>query len=188
MSLRQIVNEYEQYLKQDNYDYVFNHLNRNDMAEFVEFLYNKCGIDVLSHMTSIPKYMFKQADISKLTVPSTITTIGDDAFVGSMLNSIYINDSVEDIGIAAFWGCKNLNTVRLPNGIEKLNNQLFMNCSSLQKIYIPESVTTFGSKVFDGCPDDIIIVTKYRSGALDKLKFPGNEVDFYKEHLKFKRA
>lgn len=166
MDIRQIIKKYENLLKEDKYDELFKQMSEAERQELLPFLYNQCGVDVLASMTSIPSRMFKDIQgISNINVPENITSIGDAAFAGSSISKI-----------------------RLPNTISRLPSRLFQNCFNLHKIFIPDSVNEFSYQVFEGTPDDILIGANFRSEQKDKFKFPSNEEDFYRKHLKFIRS
>lgn len=165
MDIREIIKKYEKYLKEDNYDGLFSACkDKDERKELLEFLYNKCAIDVLPQMTSIPSKMFQDVEITSIRIPENITSIGDRAFRGSTVSKVI-----------------------LPNTISKLPEELFTNCFNLHKIYIPNSVTEFSQNVFQGTPDDLIIGVDQRTDASSKLRFPQSELNFYKQHLRFRR-
>ena len=104
-----------------------------------------------------------------------ISDIADSAFSGcNQLKSVYISDSVINIGYGAFMGCTSLTDVRLssnlyimgksafenctslekveiPLGVETIETETFRNCTSLKEVIIPESVSYVGSYAFAGC-------------------------------------
>ena len=53
--------------------------------------------------------------LTELTIPSSVTSIGDNAFLWSGLTSITIPSSVTSIGYGAFEGCSNLTNVIFEN-------------------------------------------------------------------------
>ena len=55
-------------------------------------------------------------DAVVVTLPNTITYIGDKAFFNSAITSIIIPASVEEIGVGAFAGCKNITRFSVASG------------------------------------------------------------------------
>ena len=55
--------------------------------------------------------------LGSVTISEGVTTIGEGAFYGTLLTSVYIPDSVKSIGDCAFDGCERLKEVSLPKGI-----------------------------------------------------------------------
>ena len=60
-------------------------------------------------------------------------------------------DSLTEIGIAAFSFCAALTDIRLPASITEISAGLFSGCSSLATLEIPDSVTIIGGDAFVGC-------------------------------------
>ena len=85
------------------------------------------------------------------TIPSSVTSIGDDAFSGcDSLTSITIPNSVTSIGQDAFSTCSALKSVTLGNGVTNIEENAFRYCESLASITIPDSVTSIGDSAFYG--------------------------------------
>lgn len=95
---------------------------------------------------------FFREDFSKLDMPSTITSIGDEAFVMcDNLTSISIPEGVTSIGDRAFGGCGNLTSISIPNGVISIEEATFVGCSSLTSVTIPNSVKMIKDDAFLGC-------------------------------------
>jgi len=72
-------------------------------------------------------------------------TITPNAFMGSNIKSVSVPDSITEIGQGAFRDCSELKQVHLGNGITEIKNRTFMNCAKLEAINIPDSVTALYS-------------------------------------------
>jgi hypothetical protein len=71
------------------------------------------------------------------TVPSSVTSIGDDAFMDCPnLISATVSDSVTSIGAAAFYGCINLTNVSIGSGLNSIGYDGFDLCDSLTAIAV----------------------------------------------------
>ena len=98
------------------------------------------------------KLIFCSKDKTSYTVPSSVTAIGDEAFVGcSNLTSIEIPSSVTTIGDVAFARCSNLTSINIPSSVTTIGRFVFSDCESLTSIKIPSSVTSIGDGAFYGC-------------------------------------
>ncbi len=86
------------------------------------------------------------------SVPTGVTSIGDDAFDGCTgLTNVIIPDSVMSIGDGAFDGCTGLTSVIIPDNVTSIGDYSFLGCQSLTKIIIPDSVTSIGETAFGSC-------------------------------------
>ena len=110
--------------------------------------------------TSIPDNAFggsgadngQYSSFTSITLPNTITSIGDEAFRASQdLKHIKIPDSVKSIGDSAFWW-SGIESVELPDGLESLGSGAFYNCEYLQSIDLPDSLSRIEKYTFAYCP------------------------------------
>lgn len=71
------------------------------------------------------------------------------------ITSVSIPSSVTKIGYQAFMGCNDLKEVIIKDdsSLTIIDNAVFSSCLSLETIFIPSSVTTFGNDVFYNCPN-----------------------------------
>jgi hypothetical protein len=103
-------------------------------------------------VTTIESNAFTDCEnLTGITLPESLASIGSFAFSSSGLTSVAIGDSLTNIGQGAFEGCANLAGVTIANGVSTIGSQAFLGCSSLPRIAIPNSVTNFGSGMFDVC-------------------------------------
>ena len=108
-------------------------------------------IDGLS-VTGIGDSAFRGSSVSSITIPASVTSIGDHAFsLCRSLNSINIPNNVTYIGSGAFEECTSLTSIRLPSRITSINDYTFQSCESLSSITIPDGVTSIGWCAFSFC-------------------------------------
>lgn len=132
-------------------------------------LYDKIHYIVIEEgITSICDYAFEgSTELKEVTIPKSVTYIGESAFERSGLHRIDLHDEITYMGTSAFeWSsleevvipsgitelefglfrtCKKLRNVVLHDGITKIGNDVFRQCSSLERITIPDSVTFLGA-------------------------------------------
>ena len=91
------------------------------------------------------------SSLESISIPNSINGIGVSAFYGChSLESLIIPSSVKTIGDCAFSGCYSLKNVTIQNGVISIGGSAFSHCRSLEKINIPDSITSFGDLVDDG--------------------------------------
>lgn len=93
---------------------------------------------------------------SRVVIPSEIdgkpvTAIASSAFrENATVTSVYLPDSVTEIGDSAFYGCPNLTAVYLGKAA-KIGSYAFYNCFKLSEVEL-DRVTSVGSSAFYGTP------------------------------------
>ncbi len=147
------------------------------------YVFNKCnGITEVTFeegMTRIPDNILSVTEnggfVERVTIPSSVTEIGENAFVNQItlknviiktdklvtigynafyntgIEQISLPDSVKTIGYSAFANCVNLTGITLPSSLETLGYNAFYKCSGLTSITIPKNVKESGGSVFVGC-------------------------------------
>lgn len=103
-------------------------------------------------VTRIGDYAFQNChNITTVTVPESVTGIGEYAFYSSSISSITIPESIVSIGTRAFCYCTNISSIVLPNSITEIKSGTFEGCYNLTSIVIPESITSIEGYAFYNC-------------------------------------
>jgi len=111
---------------------------------------NVTSITIPDTVTSIGDYSFSGAPLASITIPNSVTNIGVRAFSDTALTSITIPSSVTSMGQRVFVNARSLTSVVIQNGITELPDYLFSGCEHLTSFVIPNSVTTLGFAPFEG--------------------------------------
>ena len=99
-----------------------------------------------------PLYEIHHTKIHSVTIPQSVTSIGDSAFAGCHnLVSLTINDAATSIGRRAFAECPLTTTLELGENITTIGNSAFYDCRGLKNVTIPQSVTSIGDSAFGEC-------------------------------------
>ena len=134
-------------------------------------------------VTSIRNGVFSDIYMESITIPDSVTTIGDSAFREcSNLTDITIPDSVTSIGDCAFQSCYGLTSITIGNGVTTIGASAFYYCGSLTSVTLGNSVTSIGMNAFGGChsltsinlPDSVTSIGDYafQSAGLTSVTIP----------------
>lgn len=104
------------------------------------------------------KYNGAAADV---TIPSRyqgkpVTMIGHAAFFNSAVTSVTIPDSVTSIGDDAFVNCPQLTNISIPNSVTYIGFSAFAHCTSLMTVTYPGSKTQWDDDITKGSNNDVL--------------------------------
>ncbi len=100
--------------------------------------------------------------IKSVSIPSTVTKIGEAAFgYCPELSSVTIKNGSDElfIGASAFEGCPMLTNVSFGNRPIYIDDMAFKNCIRLGTVDIGSNITHFGYQAFGGCESLIFNIT-----------------------------
>ena len=104
------------------------------LSTVVELL-SQAGIDLLPHISNLPKYFLLDTGIESATIPGNIKEIGDQAFAQcSYLTSAVVEEGCRVLGSMVFDLCSQLRVVELPGSLRYIGYAIFDGCSNLQKV------------------------------------------------------
>ena len=102
-------------------------------------------------VTSIAGTYSSYYSATNLTIPDTVTNIGDNAFYRcSYLMKITLGNGVRVIGTNAFYDCISLTSIRFPSTLTRIGDWAFCLCG-MTNLTIPSSLTNIGSAAFATC-------------------------------------
>ena len=91
-------------------------------------------------------------DLTSVTLPSGLTSIGESAFKKCWnLASVTFPSSLVTIGGSAFSECPNLASVTFQSGLTSIGSMAFFACRSLTNVTFPSSLTEIGNNAFNMC-------------------------------------
>ncbi|MBR1676948.1 MAG: leucine-rich repeat protein [Clostridia bacterium] len=147
------------------------------------------NLDKLYNLKAISNYTFRYDEsLKEVTLPDSLTTIGQYAFAETGLTSIVIPEKVTKIDNYAFNKCYDLKSVDIQGPVATFGTYLFQNNTSLEEVNFGDDVkaTDFGNYMFDGCtslteieiPSTIVWFGTYtfRNSGLESIELPENMV------------
>ncbi len=123
-----------------------------------------------------------------VTIPSRykgkpVTAINNAAFPNSAVTSVTIPDSITSIPDAAFVNCSKLTNISIPNSVTYIGFSAFSSCTSLKSITLPSSLSTIGNSAFAGCPSSMTVTYPGSKTQWDDDITKGSNNDVLENHL-----
>jgi formylglycine-generating enzyme required for sulfatase activity len=105
-----------------------------------------------NQVTGIGKSAFQgNKNITRVTIPNSVTSIGNNAFFGSGLTRVTIPNGVTSIENNTFSNCTSFTGITIGDSVTSIGEQAFSGCTNLVSIAIPDNVTSIGNGAFSGC-------------------------------------
>ncbi len=105
----------------------------NVLVEAKENISGACAIKNGTKCIADSAFRFREK-LTSVTIPGTVTHIGDQAFYGCALSKVVIPEGVVSVGNAAFGGNQKLTTITLPKSVKNIDDDVLINCESLKTV------------------------------------------------------
>lgn len=102
-------------------------------------------------MYNSPPWYDSRRDITRIVIEPGATTIGSGAFKFTNVASVSLPDTLETIGSAAFYDCRDLTSISIPGSVKSIGNQAFLDCWYLETVTLSDGLVTIGDSVFNNC-------------------------------------
>lgn len=110
------------------------------------------SVSLNRNLTEVREAAFYNTGLVKATLPRSLKSIGDYAFMGTLLTSVDLSTTnVESIGKSAFANVTGMTELKLSSDLKTIGDYAFFNCQSIKTLEIPDSVTKIGENAFCGC-------------------------------------
>ena len=135
-------------------DWLYNE-NSSDFFIWNGWLYGYKGNSknpvIPSGVYGISDDLFRNSDITGITIPEGVKYIGYGAFKNcTALKSVKLPNSLQKIGGEAFGDCTALSSVTFGSGLKSIEYEGFGHCEALKKVVLPEGLEKLDS-AFYGC-------------------------------------
>ena len=108
---------------------------------------NLTSVTIPNSVTTIGGWAFAKSGIKNIDIPNSVTEIGPYAFAESSLNNITLSNNITEIKNGTFGACS-LGSITIPDKVTCIGDSAFYMCRSLGSITIPNSVTKIGLLAF----------------------------------------
>ena len=117
-----------------------------------------------TQVVSIGKAAFKYLQLTSVSFPETLQTIGESAFDSCYYLQVanLSETALTEIGTKAFYDCGQLTTVTVPSTLTSIGNAAFYSCDVLASFTFPSALSALGVSAFSSCPE---LVTADLSGT-----------------------
>ena len=112
-----------------------------------QYCSNLTSVTIPSSVTTIGGRAFAKSGIKNIDIPNSVTEIGPYAFSESSLNKITLSNNITEIKNGTFGACS-LGSITIPDKVTSIGDSAFFMCHELGSITIPNSVTKIGLLAF----------------------------------------
>ena len=129
-------------------------------APWHQYMGDITSAEIGSGVTTIGDSAFYACvNLESVTIKGNVTRIEGGAFMGCALQSITLPQSLTSIGNSAFAGNPFLTGIVLPGNVTTLGDNVFAYCNSLRTVVMPAGVTSIGAEIFMECPLQVMVET-----------------------------
>lgn len=102
-------------------------------------------------LTSIGDEAFYFTGIEEIQFPDHLEEIGESAFSMTDIDEIILPDALKEMGEGAFAFCSKLESVSVSGSLKLIPEEAFASCKKLKNVNFSDSVKEIGSKAFLNC-------------------------------------
>lgn len=140
--------------------YKCSNLQKVELAEGIKFIDNQAfyycdrlqSINFPSTLTSIGYEAFRETDLSEVNIPGSVENIGSNAFYRNKnLKKLTFGEGLVNIEGTAFSECVSIDSIVCPSTLRTIGESAFYRCKNLKQISLNEGLINIKSYAFSGC-------------------------------------
>lgn len=140
--------------------YKCSNLQKVELAEGIKFIDNQAfyycdrllSINFPSTLTSIGYEAFRETDLSEVNIPGSVENIGSNAFYRNKnLKKLTFGEGLVNIEGTAFFECVSIDSIVCPSTLRTIGDATFSGCKNLKQISLNEGLVSINSYAFSGC-------------------------------------
>ena len=108
------------------------------------------ALTIPNTVTYIGEYAFRYSRMPSLVIPDSVTHIGNYTFNGSLMSSLTVGNGLSTIALEAFSGMGNLTSLTIGTGVREIGQLAFAGAYALSELTIPNTVDLIGDSAFAG--------------------------------------
>lgn len=151
------------------------------------------SIEIPTTVTEICNAAFYGCSMTKISIPNTIISIGEEAFRDcNLLESITLPNLLTEIKSYTFYGCSTIKKITIPDKVKTINSSAFSNCKSLTEVILPNNLEIICGTAFSGCsslctislPNKLYTIGNYAfqgCTSLTNISIPNNYISIINE-------
>jgi len=159
-----------------------------------EFAFANCysleDVNIPEGVTSIGAWAFCRTDLSYVTLPESLITLGEGAFyecknldmvIFSQFNNqdlSYFLSNLTTIGSNAFYNCTDLESFSVTSKVNSIGEGAFGNCTGLERITFETSKCTIGKNAFEGVTANATYTVNPKTGEHVALQNYGGTINW----------
>ncbi|MGN0905904.1 MAG: leucine-rich repeat protein, partial [Bullifex sp.] len=107
-------------------------------------------------------YRDRAGTIRKVTVPSTVTTVGEEAFYRSGVETVEFESGSSTVSFrrGAFSYAKKLRSVKMPDSYTLDGSDMFLYCESLKNFTVPSFITVIPKQTFAASGLETVVISE----------------------------
>ena len=155
-------------------------LSADDSTSIYQDCTRLTSVSFYTGITEIKDSTFNGCTSLALTsLPSSVTTIGANAFSGSAVALTALPSNLTTLGSGAFYSCSHLAITAIPSGVTQIPSNCFRGCSSTNITALNNTITSIGDWAFYEAGISISTwPTGYNSTTIGAYAFSNTNVGF----------